>query len=469
MKVLIPIYPSTPGEESLLKHRVGGFSLALLAAKEICLLPDAEVHVFTTEEHSCDYSSYPIHHHRQLLRDKDLSQLAHLPLGTGQSIEYIKQHSNNPDETVLIVDYRTANITLDLINKAYRSYLELPVLPLLSIHKAKDNPAQFQKYYRILTMDILSVIDRENTFPVNSLAIRSFFIGPEPVCQTKSIPFDWKRHGFPGAMRLKEFFVRLTADTGYRILPFEKFSPKEYPSHYVHELYFKESDDTVRRFLQMTSLQAVGNDDIHAVSAVKQSGDTMCLLIKNMGKQFDYTLFLHANCWKESDVEIRLQPFSVDIPLAGEYHVKDIHLAPSQRPPSSFIWHGSLFYGPACTVQLDKQVDGFIVSVLGRHIGERADFSEPVALSDFCSSSPDNLRKVNKKSGLEITGRQTCPDFYETNSAFVFSRLDELPNLEKQILMGKTRGFAFDCVQIRTEFDALCAENSPQERFTHAS
>ena len=469
MKVLIPIYPNNPREESLLKHKVNGLPLALLAAKELCLLRDAEVHVFTTEEPTCDYSSYPIYHHRQPLRDKEFSQLSHLPLGTRQSIEYIKRHTNNPDDTVLIVDYRTTNLSTDLINKAYCSYLGSPLLPLLSVHKAKDNPAQLHKYYRIITMDILSVIDRANSFPVNAPEILHFFTGPEPIYHTKPIPFDWNLHGFPGGIRLKEFFVRLTTDTGYCLLPFKKFIPTEYPSHYAHELFFKESDDTVRRFLQTKSLQAVDNDEIHAVSAVKQSGDTMCLLTQNMDKRSYYALFLHANCWKDSDVEIRLQPFSVDLPLTDERHETTTHMAPAQRPPYSFNWQDSLFYGPACTVQFDKQPDGFIVSVLSRHIGEKADFSEPITLSDFCSSSPDNSRKINKKSGLEITGRQTCPDFYQTNSAFVFSRLNDLLNLEQKILTGETRGFTFDCTQIRTEFDLLCAEHSPQERCTHAS
>lgn len=469
MKVLIPIYPNTPREELLLKHQVNGFPLALLAIKKLCLLSDAEVHVFTTEETSCDYSSYPIYHHRQPLRDKQFSQLSHLPLGTSQSIEYIKQHSNNPDETLLIVDYRTTNISIDLINKAYCSYLESPLLPLLSIHKAKDNPVQFQKHYRIITMDTLSIIDRANSFPTNAPATQHFFTGSEPIYQTKPIPFDWNPHGFPGKIRLKEFFVRLITDTGYRILPFKKFIPTEYPSHYAHELYFKESEDTVRRFLQTNSLETVDNHEISAVSAVKQSGDTMCLLTQNIDKRSYYTLFLHANCWKESDVEIRLQPFSVSSSLADERYETTTYMAPAQRSPNSFNWQGSLFYGPVCTVQFDKQPDGFIVSVLSRHIGEKADFSEPITLSDFCSSSPDNSRRINKKTGLAITGRQTCPDFYQINSAFVFSRINDLLNLEQKILTGKTRGFTFDCTQIRTVFDSLCVDHSPQERYTYAS
>ena len=468
MKVVIPIYPNNPEEEALLEHQVNGSPLAFLAAKELCRICDTEVHVFTGEETSFDYSSCSTYHHRQPLRDEKTRQLAHLPLGTRQCIEYITRQTNNLDETVLIVDYRTTNLSMDLLNKASCSFMASPLLPLLSVQTATDNPAQFHKYYRIITMDILSVLDTKNTPPMNASALQNYFTEQGSIWHTNPIPFNWVQHGFPGGIRCNEFFVRLLSENGYKFIPFNEFTPTEYPSHFAHEFYFKESADSVRRFLQIQSLRAVNNDDVHAVSAMKSSGDAMCLLTRNKDDR-SYSLFLQANCWEESDIEIRLQPFSVDPTLPEKHYTTTTHILPAQRPPFIFNWQDSLFYGPAGTLQSDEQADGFIVSVLSRHIDEKADFSEPMELSAFCSFSPDNSRRINKETGLEITGRQTCPKFFQTNSAFVFSRLIDLSTLEEKILTGETRGFAFHGNQIRTEFDALCMQHAPTERSPHDS
>lgn len=469
MKVLIPIYPNCLSEESLLKHPINGLPLALHAVRELCLIPNAEIHVFTKEDSTDDYSLYPVHHHRQALTGKQSQQYTHLPVGAMESIDYVSQHTKNPGEKVLIVDYRATNLTIDLIKKAYRFYMVSPHLPLLSVSATRDNPAQFLSYFRIIASDVLSIIENENHLRIDSTAIQRFFTGEGSFYFTKSVPFNWAPYGYPGEMRLKEFFVRLTTDKGYSFIPFEKFNTIELSLDYCPELYYKENPEKARRILQLKSLLTVNNSNTHAVSAVRGNGKSLFLLTNSEEEQ-SHPLFLHERCWDEFDIEIRLQPFFMDLPAAEEHYETKVYKVPEQRPECSINWQNSLYYGPVCIVESYKQQpDGFIVSALSRHISDNADFSEPVDLSDFCSSSSDGLRKINKVTGQEITGRQSSPDFLEINSTFIFSRLKDLPNIEQKMVTGKTRGFKFDCIQIRSEFDLLCLNNTQLEGCANVS
>ena len=481
MKVLVPIYPENHDEELLLGYKIDGVQLAFLVVEHLQLLNNAEVHVFTPPKAIWDYSSYAnVFHHRQALgREKD-NRSEFLPSGATESISYIMQPLNDTtDTTFLIVDYRNPNLTADLINLAHKFYLEAPQTPLISVHLAKDNPVQFEAYFRIIAMDVLCLLDKKSSVDASTNNISDFLKGNKPnqhqkwtpqIYLTKPAPFHWAAHGFASGIGDKQFFARLTTSNGYKFIPAGESIPSEFFLDCRLSFYFKESPNTARRLLQPVESINIESEEVVGIPIFTSFEDTFCLLTTNKNDR-SFSIFLHESFWHEDDMEIRLSPFSVNV-CSSQDSDAVICRVPAQRPPSVLQWQGSIFYGPTCTVESRQQTDGFILSVLSRTTNEKADFAEPLILPDFWDVVADGSRRINVSTGQEITGRQAYPDIYQPNSSFVFLPLHGAQHFEQEIRAGNARGFPLHpphSSRIHSEFDFLCLSHTQPERMPYVS
>jgi hypothetical protein len=481
MKILVPIYPENHDEELLLGHKIDGIQLAFLVVEHLQLLNNAEIHVFTPPNAIWDYSSYAnVFHHRQSLGRQQDNRLEFLPPGATESISCIMQQFNDtPDTTFLIVDYRNASLTADLINQAHKFYLEAPQTPLISVHLAEDNPVQFEAYFRIIAMDVLCLLDKKISLDASTNNISDFLQGNEPdqhhertpqIYLTKPAPFPWAAHGFASGIGDKQFFARLTTSSGYKFIPARKFIPSEFFLNCHPSFYFKESPNTARRLLQAVEFITIESEEVAGIPIFTSFENIFCLLTTNKDNR-SFSVFLHESFWHEDDMEIRLSPFSV---YASSSQGSDavVRRVPAQRPPSILQWQGSIFYGPTCTVENHERTDGFLLSVVSRTTNEKADFAEPLILPDFWDVVADGSRRINKSTGQEITGRQAYPNIYQPNSSFVFLPLHGAQHLEQEILAGNTRGFPLHPAhssRIHSEFDFLCLGHAQPERVPYVS
>jgi len=463
MKVIVPIYATTPEEDSLLAKKINGIPLYLHNIRMLASENDVDLHVFISEEDGNDYSSLDLNLYRQRLVESELDGQFSLPAGTRQCVSYLQQRNPGHDEPLLILDYRAINLNGEQVEKARSLFLQAPESPLMSIRKAKDNPGQFYRAYRIIAMDVLSVIEKQVVEAESCPQDEGEQMKAASWYRSQPFTLEWDELGYPGAMRLGEFFLRRATGWGFQFFPVSELEEKSLSPDKRAEIYQKVGAEKACRYFEMVPVLSDGTE-LCAVSALKQFSANCCLVVRDRKKRFRYELFLHGDCWKASAVEIRLQPF-----FSNPEQEALCHTVRVKRPETVVGWQNSFYYGPALSFNTQSDPDGFLVSVLSWDIQEGADFSEPVSLPHLISISADSSRIINKITGEEITGRQNCPDFFQFNGALVFAGMNDLLLIKEKFAKGATRGFIFEAVQVRTQLDLHCNEHSAQETCINAA
>lgn len=463
MKVIVPIYATTLEEESLLAKKINGIPLCLYNIRMLGSQHDLDLHVFVSEEDGNDYASPDLNLYRQRLVESELDAQFSLPAGTRQCVSYLQQLNHSHDEPLLILDYRTINLKREQVDKARSLFLQASEKPLMSIRKAKDNPGQFYRAYRIIAADVLSVIKKEVWEAERCPRDEGDRMKTAHWYRSQPFTLEWDALGYPGAMRLGEFFLRRVTEWGYQFFPITELGEKPLSPDEGTEIYKKVGAEKARRYFEMVPVLSDGSK-LFAVSALNQFNANCCLVVRDRKKRFRYELFLRGDCWKDSAVEIRLQSYFSNPEEEGLCHTARV-----KRPETVVGWQNSLYYGPALSFTTQNDPDGFLVSVLSWDVQEHADFSEPVSLSHLISISTDSSRIINKITGEEITGRQTCPDFFQFNGAFVFAGMNDLLQIKEKFAKGEIRGFIFEAVQVRTLLDLHCHEYSAKETCINAA
>jgi hypothetical protein len=187
MNIIIPVYPENGDEEKLLGLEIQHVPIAFSAVENLRHISGANIHVFTTTDFPLDYSSYPgVHHHRHDKIGISMGLFRHLPVGAYECVLSCCQ-SFGKDDIIVIVDYRNPCIKPDFIQKAVESYLQDTERTLVSVSLPEDNPVQFNAYYRLIDMDVVCLVDKDE-HPEDPISGKS---EGDNLFITKPGPFDW--------------------------------------------------------------------------------------------------------------------------------------------------------------------------------------------------------------------------------------------------------------------------------------
>ena len=451
MKIIIPIYLKNKFEENLLDLEINRVPLAFSAVDTLCQIADAEIHIFTEPDSPLDYSHYPnVQHHRKENGETSRSFFNNLPDGAFDSLLFFEKGLDN-NEILVIIDYRNPTISGDLIHKAIDSFLIDPEKTLVSVTIPKDNPVQFNSYYRIIEMDVACFFETNESIMDNKTLPECLFgtINDRNYFITNPGPFDWSPFTRQEDSSCN-FYCLTRHDDGFKAVS------NPYQADLDSIIYIKEGENSARRLLIAKDSSREAIEELTAVSLV-HSFENMSVLLLSTENQKTFSIYLRDDVWREKNLELRLYPFSRSHSSDKNVDAICIQLN-AEEDTGSFNWMGRDYYGPVYIREHEDHPDGYIVSIVSVSSGSNADFSEPMVIETVCSASNDGLQRINSKTGEIITGRQQFPDIYQMNSSIAIMSGKGLDRLIENPCLENLRGFMLDDSNsrcIRNELDVL--------------
>lgn len=456
MKVIVPIYPADCQEQLLLERPVKGELLAYLVVNKICQLPEAEVHIFTPEKFPYDYSSLALKCHRFDIDEKREEDSMVWPRGARQCLEYLIKLGEDVSETYLIINYRSLDLTVDVLVAGYKEFSQNPGRPLCSVEIASDNPVQFISYYQFLTFDVIAFLDQRDYKTKMSPFVSSLVNGGRDMCFTKPVPFSWSEYGYPSDLGDNILFIRTIDGESFRYQPIDEGISAQDCRINMIDIYLKTGAEETQRLVDLNKVKDCQTHTVKGVSAFYQFKDMICLLAEH-NESGSLELLFDKSSLDEKSYEIRLQPYTMSENL-DNIKIITRQVCSTNLAESVLTFQGTEFYSLDCILDLPPETNAVGVTIVRRKIEGGADFSEPVSLPEFCSDVSDRDTRINNKTGKMITGRQSSPEFYQLNRAFIFSLLSDVSRVEKKVAAGECRAIRFESRMLRSSFDLLGLE-----------
>ena len=452
MNIIVPVFPKNNLEKELLWAKIGGQPFILFALKQLCKLQEARLFVFTDQERIIHYlQSLNIQYdfiHRDI--SHDLPEI--FPPGTSVTLKCLfKSHKMSKDEDLILVDYRNPLIIPDLVRKGYREYVKSRKPVLLSATEVGDHPAQFDAYYRIIDIDVVSLLYDDDDYWFESFfeVVEGRLLSDEirgkinlsAMAVSRPFYFDWKSYG-----------IRFSGSSAIYMRTFDNFRPKmtlvqnackgftnatSPPS-----LYFLENMDSARRLVTSEHGQLAPDLQLAGTSFKSDANQFGCILIKS---HYNSKMFLYINRdLLTTNMTLRLWPFS-NCGLVNGAMKNDCVSEKSIERKKKIEMFGCTFLGPLCSFHVADNIDGYIVAILERTMEGSADYVEPLQVEEpLWAIDPVTKQRTNLLSGERILGRQDFPPVFRLDGAFVISKGKFFHEIGQMVQDGKAEMFSVD-------------------------
>jgi CMP-N-acetylneuraminic acid synthetase len=154
MILVIPIFPTTPEEKSLLWRPIDGtvfLDFSLLRFSQTTLPGVDEVSVITNEPSLVRRVSR-LGFRNHILNNGITENSDFLPFGASAAVQWLEQ--NTAKKEAIIADYRSPLLSWKTIEKALTKYRLSDTELVLSFVPMEDHPCQWESYFRIMDLDL---------------------------------------------------------------------------------------------------------------------------------------------------------------------------------------------------------------------------------------------------------------------------------------------------------------------------
>ena len=449
MILLLPIFPTNDVENQLLLETLRGKPLASFALKHVAACKENRALVLTNQDKIVEYSRALGLPCDFVNPDLSLDPGGMVPPGTSTGVRYVLDKLQEAeDEIVCIVDYRNPGITRSLIEQAKLEYFQSNPSVLISVREAVDHPAQVDRYYRILGIEVLCFLEEDEQAESILSTLREKLVSGKTRAKTqffdmvvsKPFHFNWGSYRIQSDRSRTGLYARIFDKTETRLIPIEAFHRASHPNKERDVVWlYRDGFDTARRLVNRELLVLDGEAKILAVPFLRPVDFCACVLI---GKPLDRVRDLYINSQLvKNDLLVRTWGFCQNAFLTDAPGTARLSGAAFERTRE--IGFNSLrFLGPACSLNHVDGVDGYILTLLERVDRGRADFAEPFQPTEkLWEVDPQTKRRKNLTTGNVILGRQDFPPVFQIDGSLVIGKCRHVTEMGRILREGDAQGF----------------------------
>ncbi len=440
MNILLPLYPTDTIVRALLPETLH----AAPFLRELDALggppPYWRVLAVSDDQDLLDIMSASGVECRRLDLCPDSENCGFLPCGAREALDLLLAEEPTPEAGEAAREDDALWCVLDLcmtgpgaptpggVEKALRLFQEQAPLAVASVVEVEDHPAQLDAYFRLLDVELLTLLQPEAQGPW----LRT---GPQIV--------NWETFGAEDPPAENTACILEPAADTWRLRPDDSSAKTGSEIGDVIRL-LPAARGKARRLVSKDALRAETDLPVCAVPFFKALNAGSCLLLQESATQegMEAGLYIREDAGK-SVPQVRGWPLEGERLLPMD-PLENNDAETDGKEQQRVLLGRTAYTGPVLRFVLPENADALAVAVLERSSGEEVDFMEPLEAParsvPFWLVDKQTKQRSNGLTGKPITGRQDFYPLYEFDQALCLFRAGDFSGLSAAAEQGQVVG-----------------------------